>query len=184
MCSRHLTKAIAALEIVTNCREHDEKYVKKEANGGETEDESIEKKEEPKEEQEKQEEPLKLEEPKENPEADGQKETPEAGENQLEENQDEDENAPDVVAPGLSAPIAIKDYSAGIEKENTETNELAPGLSAPVAIKDYKAEFEKEKKIVGENVSFKAFKYAVEIRYRGHVSFWKNVTDKEKVEDA
>lgn len=46
MCSRHLTKTIAALEIVTNCRDADEKYKAKVANGGETEDENEEKKDE------------------------------------------------------------------------------------------------------------------------------------------
>jgi len=50
--------------------------------------------------------------------------------------------------------------------------DLGLGSPAPLKLKDYNAEFEAKVKEAGDNESFKAYKYAVEIRYRGHINFW------------
>merc|ERR1719469_1262865 len=73
--------------------------------------------------------------------------------------------------------------AAKLAEAQSLVEDLGLGSPAPLKLKDYNAEFEAKVKEAGDNESFKAYKYAVEIRYRGHINFWQNSINREKEED-
>jgi len=162
--SRHLTKSIAALEIVTENRLLDVAYVKKVEYGSDDDEKEVKAVEVEKKEEEAE---KKSDEVDKNAEEAAEKsEAEKAFEKHINE-------ATPVVEP--ESQLVTEVYHPDAQKlaeAQSLVEDLGLGSPAPLKLKDYNAEFEAKVKEAGDNESFKAYKYAVEIRYRGHINFW------------
>jgi len=161
--SRHLTKSIAALEIVTENRLLDVAYVKK-VEYGSDDDEKTEKAVEMEKKEEEAE--KKSDEVDKNAEEAAEKsEAEKAFEKHINE-------ATPVAEPESQLAEVYHPDPTKLAEAQSLVEDLGLGSPAPLKLKDYNAEFEAKVKEAGDNESFKAYKYAVEIRYRGHINFW------------